>query len=168
MAKVLKSCPKSNKSPNLVTLPRSHLCSVDPFASTILWSRVRSPSTTSTLFQLNIFELWWEKNKKRLGMAYFWKRLRLINFEGSNQCDKIWQFIGLWQQLFCPILSHSLVFFVKMSKSIIFLVKSFWATFIDIWQFFLVTLVGTISALLFILYLMKYPDRMLQVMWPCW
>ena len=27
-----------------------------------------------------------------------------------------------------------------MSKSIIFLVKSFWATFIDIWRFFLVTL----------------------------
>ena len=27
-----------------------------------------------------------------------------------------------------------------MSKSIIFLVNDFWATFIDIWQFFLVTL----------------------------
>ena len=30
--------------------------------------------------------------------------------------------------------------FVKVSKSILFLVKSFWATFIDIWKFFLVTL----------------------------
>ena len=28
-----------------------------------------------------------------------------------------------------------------MSKSIIFLVKSFWAIFIDIWRFFLVTLI---------------------------
>ena len=37
--------------------------------------------------------------------------------------------------------------FVKVSKSIIFLVKSnhFWATFIDIWWFFLVALVSSLS-----------------------
>ena len=54
-----------------------------------------------------------------------------------NQCDQIGRFIGLWatfkslwQQLICPNFPHS------ESKSIIFLMKSFWATFIDIWRFF--------------------------------
>ena len=45
-------------------------------------------------------------------------------------------FKSIWQQLICPNLPHSYAISVKMSKSIIFLVKSFWATFIDIWQFF--------------------------------
>ena len=45
-------------------------------------------------------------------------------------------FWSLWQQLICPNLPHSLAIFVKVSKSIIFLVKSFWATFMDIWQYF--------------------------------
>ena len=60
-----------------------------------------------------------------------------------GQCDQIGRFIGLWtrfrslwQQLICPTLPHSQAIFVKMSKSIIFLVKSFLATFIDIWRFF--------------------------------
>ena len=49
-----------------------------------------------------------------------------------NQCDQIGRFIGLWasfkslwQQLFCPNLPCSSAFFAKVSKSIIFLVKSF-------------------------------------------
>ena len=53
-----------------------------------------------------------------------------------NQCDQIGQFIGLWatfqsswQKLICPNISHSLAIFVNMSKSIIFLVKSFLSNF---------------------------------------
>ena len=42
--------------------------------------------------------------------------------------------------MICPNLPHSLVIFVKVSKSIIFLVKIFLGNFIDIWQFLLVTL----------------------------
>ena len=56
-----------------------------------------------------------------------------------SQCDQIGPFIGLWatfqslwQQLICPNLPHSWSIFVKVSKSFIFLVKSFLATFIDI------------------------------------
>ena len=48
-----------------------------------------------------------------------------------DQCDQIWRFIGLWptfkcfwQHLICPNLSHSYGIFVKVSKSIIFLVKT--------------------------------------------
>ena len=46
---------------------------LDKSVPTILWSRVQSPSTTSTLFQF-IFELSWEKyenkNKKSPGLAH--------------------------------------------------------------------------------------------------
>ena len=59
---------------------------------------------------------------------------------GSNQCDQIGRFIGLWatlqslwQQLICPHLPHSTAIFVKVSKSLIFLVKSFLGNF---WRFF--------------------------------
>ena len=52
------------------------------------------------------------------------------------QCDQIGQFIGLWatfqslwQQLVCPNLPHSQAIFVKVSKSLIFLVKSFLGNF---------------------------------------
>ena len=48
------------------------------------------------------------------------------------QCDQIGRFIGLWanfqclwQQLICPNLLHSIAIFVKVSISLIFLVKSF-------------------------------------------
>ena len=60
-----------------------------------------------------------------------------------SQRDQIGRFFGLWTtfqslrpQLICPNLLHSKAIFVKVSKSSIFLVKSCWATFIDIWQFF--------------------------------
>ena len=60
-----------------------------------------------------------------------------------NECAQIGRFIALWatfqsrwQQLFCPNCTHCEAIFVKVSKSFIFLVKSFWATFTDIWQFF--------------------------------
>ena len=49
----------------------------------------------------------------------------------SLQCDQIWRFIGLWatfkcfwKHLICPNISHSYGIFVKVSKYIIFLVKS--------------------------------------------
>ena len=58
------------------------------------------------------------------------------NNESSEQCDQIVQFIGLWatfhslwHQLICPNLLHSQAIFVKVSKSIIFLVKSFLGNF---------------------------------------
>ena len=57
-------------------------------------------------------------------------RLRLM------QCDQIGRFIGiwatfqsLWQQLICPNLLYSKAIFVKVSKSFIFLVKSFLGNF---------------------------------------
>ena len=52
------------------------------------------------------------------------------------QCDQIWWYIGLWatfqspwQQLICPNIQYSLTIFVKVSKSSIFLVKSFLGNF---------------------------------------
>ena len=69
----------------------------------------------------------------------------LIEIIDHNQCDQIGRFIelwaSLWQQLICPNLSHSQTIFVKVSKSIILLVNSFLGAFIDIWQFFLITLI---------------------------
>ena len=54
----------------------------------------------------------------------------------QKQCDQIGRFIGLWgafqslwQQLICPTLLHSQAIFVKVLKSIIFLVKSFLGNF---------------------------------------
>ena len=53
-------------------------------------------------------------------------------FISYHQCDQNGEFIGLcatfyslWQQLICPNLPHSYAIFVKVLKSIIFLVKSF-------------------------------------------
>ena len=61
-----------------------------------------------------------------------------------NECAQIGRFIALWatfqsrwQQFFCSDRPHFLAIFLsKVSKSFVFLVKSFWATFIDIWRFF--------------------------------
>ena len=65
--------------------------------------------------------------------------LRVIE-PGWVQGDQIGRFIALWasfqslwQQLICP---QFLGKFVKLSKSFIFLVKSFRATFIQSWQLF--------------------------------
>ena len=73
------------------------------------------------------------------------QRLLLTLIEGLTS-EPVWPYLAiywtlgnfqnLWQQLICPNLSHSSAIFVKVSKSIIFLVKSFWATFINIWQLF--------------------------------
>ena len=56
---------------------------------------------------------------------------------GNVQCDQIGRFNGLWatfqsfwQQLICPNLLHSYAIFVKVSKSLIFLVKSFLGNFL--------------------------------------
>ena len=54
----------------------------------------------------------------------------------GGQCDQIGRFFGLWttfqslwQQLICANLLHSQAIFVKESKSVIFLVKSFLGNF---------------------------------------
>ena len=56
--------------------------------------------------------------------------------DASTQCDQIGQFIrlwapfqSLWKQLICPNLQYSKAIFVKVSKSIIFLVISFLGNF---------------------------------------
>ena len=71
------------------------------------------------------------------------RRSRTDGQVGGAQCDQIGRFISLWatfqsqwQQFYCPNCPHFLAIFVNVSKSFIFLVKSFWAPFIDIWQFF--------------------------------
>ena len=52
-------------------------------------------------------------------------------------------FQSLWQQLFCPNLTHSLAIFVKVSKSLIFLVKSLSGNFYrHLATFLLVTLMA--------------------------
>ena len=60
----------------------------------------------------------------------------------SRQCDQIRRFFALWatiqgrwQQLLYSNRPHYKAILAKVTKSIIFLVKSFWATFIDIWRF---------------------------------
>ena len=70
---------------------------------------------------------------------YFFENFAVIAF----QCDQVGQFIGLWAtfqsprpQLICPNLLHFQAIFVKVSKSFIFLGKSFWVTFTDIRRFF--------------------------------
>ena len=45
-------------------------------------------------------------------------------------------FKAFGNNLICSNLPHSYAIYVKVSKSLIFLVKSFWATFIDIWRRF--------------------------------
>ena len=56
--------------------------------------------------------------------------------DGYKQCDQIGRFFGfwatfqsLWQQLIFPILLHSQAIFVKVSKTIIVLVKLFLGDF---------------------------------------
>ena len=66
-----------------------------------------------------------------------WSKRTIVNKqEAGVQCDQIWRFFALWptiqswwQQLFYPNHAHCQAIFV------IFLVNSFWATFIDIWRF---------------------------------
>ena len=60
----------------------------------------------------------------------------LLRRQVNDQCDQIGRFIGLsatfqslWQQLICPNLPDSQSISVKVSKSLIFLVKSFLGKF---------------------------------------
>ena len=62
--------------------------------------------------------------------------LQAISSSGLLQCDQIGRFIGFWatfqsllHQLFCPNCPHSAAIFVKVSKTLIFLVKSFLGNF---------------------------------------
>ena len=71
------------------------------------------------------------------------------------QCDQIGQFIGLWatfqslwQQLICPNLPRSETFLVKVSKSFIFLVKSFLGNFYRHSAFFSGHTVGALPSCL--------------------
>ena len=77
---------------------------------------------------------------KGLKRGNFKKSLRKVFdislFRDCRQCDQIGRFIGLWatfqslwQKLICPNLPHSQAIFVKVSKSLIFLVKSFLGKF---------------------------------------
>ena len=59
-----------------------------------------------------------------------------LKVASGGQFDQIWRFFGLWatfqslwQQVICPILLNSQTIFVKVSKSFIFLVKSFLGNF---------------------------------------
>ena len=80
-------------------------------------------------------------------MFRFFIRGALLSYL-PNQCDQIGRYFALsasfkafgnneFAQFSCNIRQF---LYLKVSKSIIFLVKSLWATFIDIWRFFLVTL----------------------------
>ena len=90
---------------------------------------------------LNQLRSRWEK--ERLDVYFEWMRRKRGREGGQYQCDQIGQFIAhwatsqsRWQQLFSPNCPHCWAIFVKMSKSFIFVVKSFWATFIVIWRLF--------------------------------
>ena len=63
-------------------------------------------------------------------------RVNWVIFFCFVQCDQIGRFLGLWatflslwQQLVCPNLPHSQTILVKVSKCLIFLVKSFLVKF---------------------------------------
>ena len=65
-----------------------------------------------------------------------WSNWQQQQWQASHKCDQIGRFIGLWatfqslwQQLICPNLLYSKAIFVKVSKSFIFLVKSFLGNF---------------------------------------
>ena len=77
-----------------------------------------------------------------LHLSILFTEIVLIKLCKGVQCDQIGRFFALWatiqsiwQQKICPNLLHSQAIFVKVSKSFIFIVKSFWATFINIWRF---------------------------------
>ena len=57
--------------------------------------------------------------------------LRLLLLTTYRQFDHILaNFQSLWQQLLSPNCPHSQAIFVKVSKSFVFLLKSFWATLV--------------------------------------
>ena len=60
----------------------------------------------------------------------------VYDYDGCSQCDQIGRFIALWatfqslwQKLYCHNLLHSQAIFVYVSKSLIFLMKSFLGNF---------------------------------------
>ena len=68
-----------------------------------------------------------------------WKTVNVLIIVSGHQCDQIGQFIALWTivaTLILPNLPTFLCNFYKGFKTFIFLGKSFWATFIDIWWLF--------------------------------
>ena len=84
------------------------------------------------LFKSNKFwHLWITKCQLK---SYF---IALKSDFNCNQCDQIGRFIGLWatfqslwQQLISPNLLQSKAFFIKVSKSLIFPMKSFLCNFL--------------------------------------
>ena len=68
-------------------------------------------------------QLLWQVNVKNIHKVY-------SGYQTHDQCDQIGRFIALWttiqslwQLSICPNLLHSSAIFVKVSKSVIFLVK---------------------------------------------
>ena len=72
-------------------------------------------------------------------VKYCWHCILIVFLLPPNQIQTVWQdwaifglwvtFQSLWQQLICPILINSEAIFVKVSNSILFLVKSFLGNF---------------------------------------
>ena len=86
---------------------------------------------------------WISCPRKLMWPNYFIPKVLSIKYCSWNQCDQIGRFFAIWasiqswwHQLFYPNCPHWLAIFVKVSKSFIIQVKSFWATFINIWRFF--------------------------------
>ena len=88
--------------------------------------------------------------KPRPAAHFYWQKTikSVLNIVKVNQCDQIGRLFALWatiqsrwQQLFFPNPLHCWTIFIKMSKSFIFLVKSYLGNFyrylaIFIWSHF--------------------------------
>ena len=96
----------------------------------LLWRRAL------TLLRLNVS--WLNAMAPKSDVHLFWKGKNWTKMFVSCFTTSVTRLGNLlaFGNLFCPNLLHSQAIFVKVSKSLIYLVKSFWATFIDIWHLF--------------------------------
>ena len=84
-----------------------------------------------------LFKSIWHKEISKIAQSGH-TAAQILSNDILDQCDQIGRVIALWatflwQQLFCP---NSYSIFVLVSKSLIFLVKSFLGKFIEIWRLF--------------------------------
>ena len=86
-------------------------------------SSLSGNATTKFLDKTNMIFFPQEKVSCRFS-SLFWSLLL-----PSVQCDQIWRFFGLWATINLPKSPTFLANFVKVSKSFIFLVKSFLGNF---------------------------------------
>ena len=117
-----------------------------PWCLPIKYYAITTTTTTSCSHRINyalyyIFLKKYGPNKVDLVLRWFnvgraVSRRRMWGRGGSEQCDQIGRFFALWatfqslwQQLIGPNLPHSKAIFVKVSKSISFLMKSFLGNF---------------------------------------